>query len=173
MIWKNTESNEPPVQPHPQPQPPPPAAPPRMQPQQGKDPALIGPSIEIKGNLTGSEDLVIEGRIDGKIDLRQHSVTVGRNGRVKADILGRTIVVMGEVDGNLCGEEQIVLRQTSMVRGNLVAPRVILEDGSNFKGGIDMTPKAAVEPPASRTRESDLRVAAPQIQRPERLAEKG
>ena len=169
MIWKNTEANEPPIQPHPQPLPPPAAAP-RTQPQPGKEPALIGPSIEIKGNLTGGEDLVIEGRIDGKIELRQHGITIGRNGRVKADILGRTIVVMGEVDGNLCGEEQIVLRQTSKVRGNLVAPRVILEDGSNFKGGIDMTPKGAAESPTPKSAEYDSRV--PLIQRHERAADK-
>jgi len=171
MIWKNTEANEPPTQPHPQPQPPPAAAP-RVQPQQGKEPALIGPSIEIKGNLSGGEDLIIEGRIDGKIELRQHGITIGRNGRVKADILGRTIVVMGEVDGNLCGEEQIVLRQTSKVRGNLVAPRVILEDGSNFKGGIDMTPKSAVESPTLKPPEGDWRVPAQPAQRHEKALDK-
>jgi cytoskeletal protein CcmA (bactofilin family) len=105
---------------------------------------LIGPSIEIKGNLSGGEDLLIEGRVEGKIELPQYSITIGTNGRIKADIRGRSLIVMGEVEGNLYGAEQIVLRQSSTVTGNLVAPRVSLEDGANFKGSIDMT-KPAVE----------------------------
>jgi cytoskeletal protein CcmA (bactofilin family) len=77
----------------------------------------------------------------GKIELRKHNVGIGKNGRVAADIFGKVITVEGEVHGNLYGEEQIVLRHSSTVRGNLTAPRVTLEDGSNFKGSIDMTPK--------------------------------
>ncbi len=107
----------------------------------GKERALIGPSIEIKGSLSGGEDLLVEGRVEGTIELDQHSVTIGTSGRIKADIHGRSIVVMGEVEGNLFGSDQIVLRQSSKVRGNLVAPRVSLEDGSNYKGTIDMSPK--------------------------------
>ncbi len=104
---------------------------------------MIGPTICIEGNLSGQEDLIIEGRVEGKIELRQHNVTVGKKGKVKADIYGKTITIEGEVDGNLYGEEQLILRQTSMVRGNITAPRVSLEDGSNFKGSIDMSPKEA------------------------------
>lgn len=102
---------------------------------------MIGPTICIKGDLSGQEDLLIEGRVEGKIELRQHNVTVGKNGHVKADIYGKTITIEGEVQGNLYGEEQLVLKQTSTVRGNITAPRVSLEDGSNFKGSIDMSPK--------------------------------
>jgi cytoskeletal protein CcmA (bactofilin family) len=141
MIWKKPEADEAPTQPQQQP---PPAAPAtRNQPQSTKERALIGPSIEIKGNLIGGEDLHIEGRIDGKIDVKEFSVTVGRSGRVNAGISGRTIVVMGEVNGDMCGEEQIILRQSSTVNGNLFAPRVTLEDGAKFKGSIDMTSKGA------------------------------
>jgi len=143
MIWKKSDSDKPPtltpVQPPPQP------SVPRSQPTPSKERALIGPSIEIKGTLSGGEDLFVEGRVEGKIELSQHSVTIGPSGHIKADILGRTIVVMGEVEGNLNGSEQIILRQTSKVRGNLVAPRVSLEDGSDFKGSIDMTSKPEVE----------------------------
>jgi len=102
---------------------------------------MIGPSIEIKGDLTGGEDLHVEGRVEGKIELRRHNIGIGKNGRVAADIFGKVITVEGEVHGNLYGEEQIVLRHSSTVRGNLTAPRVTLVDGSNFKGSIDMTPK--------------------------------
>ena len=102
---------------------------------------MIGPSICIKGDLSGQEDVIIEGSVEGKIELRQHNVTVGKKGKVKADIYGKTITIEGEVQGNLYAEEQLVLRQTSTVRGNITAPRVSLEDGSNFKGSIDMSPK--------------------------------
>jgi cytoskeletal protein CcmA (bactofilin family) len=121
---------------------------------------MIGQSICIKGDLSGQEDLIIEGRVEGKIELRQHNVTVGKNGKVEADIYGKTITIEGEVHGNLYGEEQLVLRQTSTVRGNITAPRVSLEDGSNFKGSIDMSPKetsdSATETEARITRGAEI-----------------
>ena len=101
-------------------------------------PATIGPSITIKGDVTGDEDLVIEGRVEGTIDLKKHNVTVGPEGRVKADIFGRIVVIEGEVEGDLRGQEQIVLRRSARVQGNITAPRVALEDGATFRGGIDM-----------------------------------
>lgn len=143
MAWKKPEAEPTPAQPAWQTPTPPASAP--SQPQPSRERAVIGPSIEIKGNLSGGEDLVVEGRVEGKIDLAQHSVTIGKSGRIKADIQGRTIIVMGEVEGNLFGSEQIVLRQSSSVKGNLIAPRVSLEDGSSFKGTIDMTAKPAAE----------------------------
>jgi cytoskeletal protein CcmA (bactofilin family) len=100
--------------------------------------ATIGPSIIIKGDLSGDEDLVVEGRVEGKVDLKQHNVTVGRSGRVKADIFGKVVTIEGEVDGNVFAQEQAILRQEGAIRGNITAPRVILEDGSRFKGSIDM-----------------------------------
>jgi cytoskeletal protein CcmA (bactofilin family) len=106
---------------------------------------LIGSSIKIEGNLSGGEDLFVEGRVKGKIELDQHSVTIGTNGHIKADIHGRSIDVMGEVAGNLYGSEQIILRKSSKVRGDLFAPRISLEDGADFKGSIDMTSKPAEE----------------------------
>ena len=108
-----------------------------------KERALIGPTILIKGDLTGEEDLIIDGRVEGRVELRKHNITVGKNGRVKADLYGKVITVEGEVHGNLYGDEQLVLRQSSTVRGNILAPRVVLEDGANFKGSIDMSPKDA------------------------------
>jgi cytoskeletal protein CcmA (bactofilin family) len=105
------------------------------------DRATIGPSIFIKGDLTGDEDLVIEGRVEGKVDLKQNNVTVGRDGKVKADVYGRVVTIEGEVDGNVFAQEQAVLRQSGAIRGNITAPRVVLEDGSRFKGTIDMEPK--------------------------------
>jgi cytoskeletal protein CcmA (bactofilin family) len=102
---------------------------------------VIGSTVFIKGDLAGEEDLLIEGRLEGKIESRRHSITIGKNGRIKGDIYGKVITVEGTVEGNLFGEEQLIVRQSGNVRGNIVAPRVALEDGSNFKGSIDMSPK--------------------------------
>jgi cytoskeletal protein CcmA (bactofilin family) len=120
--------------PAPSPSPAPASEPPRRPTER----ATIGPSIFIKGDLSGEEDLVIEGRVEGKVDLKQNNVTVGKNGRVKADVFGKVVVVEGEVDGNVFAREQAILRQSGAIRGNITAPRVILEDGSRFKGSIDM-----------------------------------
>jgi cytoskeletal protein CcmA (bactofilin family) len=148
MVWK--KSDDPPSQnPTPAPtNPPRPAAP---APAPGPAPvssaseaprqtgrATIGPSIFIKGDLSGEEDLVIEGRVEGKVDLKQNNVTVGKNGKVRADVFGRVVTIEGEVNGNVFAREQAILRQSGEIRGNITAPRVILEDGSRFKGSIDM-----------------------------------
>jgi cytoskeletal protein CcmA (bactofilin family) len=103
--------------------------------------ALLSPSIVVRGEVSGDEDLVIEGRIEGKVNLRQNQVTVGPKGRVAAEIHARAIHIEGEVEGNLTAEEQIVLRKSSRVRGDLVSPRVTIEDGARFKGSIDMDAK--------------------------------
>ncbi|MEW6353330.1 MAG: polymer-forming cytoskeletal protein [Pseudomonadota bacterium] len=103
--------------------------------------ATIGPSISIKGDLSGDEDLTIEGRVEGKVDLKQHKITVGRKGVVRADMHAKVISIEGEVQGTLTAEEQIVLCKSSNVRGDIIAPRVTLEDGAKFKGSIDMEGK--------------------------------
>jgi cytoskeletal protein CcmA (bactofilin family) len=146
MVWK--KSDDPPAH-HPEPAPAPrpmtasapapaPAPTPHEPPRTATGRATIGPSIFIKGDLSGEEDLVIEGRVEGKVDLKQNNVTVGKNGRVKADVFGKVVVIEGEVDGNVFAREQAILRQSGAIRGNIAAPRVILEDGSRFKGSIDM-----------------------------------
>ena len=147
MVWKRSD-DQPGHGPEPSPMSPPrPAAPAPTpvsspsEPPRRADSATIGPSIFIKGDLTGEEDLVVEGRVEGKVDLKQNNVTVGKNGRVRADIFGRVVVVEGEVDGNVFAREQAILRQSGAIRGNITAPRVVLEDGSRFKGSIDMEPK--------------------------------
>ena len=88
--------------------------------------------------MTGDEDLTILGKIDGKIVLPKHSVTIGQSGRVKADIQAKFVSVAGEVHGNLVAGEQIVIRKTATMLGNLTAPRVGLEDGCRFRGSVEM-----------------------------------
>jgi cytoskeletal protein CcmA (bactofilin family) len=106
--------------------------------EQLKQKAVVGPSIQIKGELTGEEDLVIQGRVEGRIELKKNNVTVGKKGHVQANVYGKIISVEGEVEGDLFGEEKIIVRQSGIVRGNMTAPRVNLEDGAKFKGSIDM-----------------------------------
>jgi len=112
--------------------------------------ATIGRSITIRGDVTGDEDLYIQGRIEGTVDLKQHSVTVGPEGRVKANIKGLMVTIEGEVDGDVRGQEQVALRSASKVTGDITAPRVVLEDGATFLGSIDMSGK----PPSSHRQES-------------------
>lgn len=100
--------------------------------------ATIGRSITIRGEVTGDEDLLIQGRVDGSVDLKQHSVTVGREGEVKANITARVVTVEGKVEGNLSADEQVILRASATVQGDISAPRVVLEDGARFRGGVDM-----------------------------------
>lgn len=109
------------------------------------DEAIIGPSIKINGDLRGNENLLIEGEVEGSIDLPKNTVTVGSTGKVKATIKAGVIIVEGRVEGDLHGSEQIEVRQSGNVLGNIVAPRVGLEDGAQFKGNIDMEPKQAVK----------------------------
>lgn len=127
-----------------------PAAPPAAAPTGGvaarREPAAIGPSISIVGDVTGGEDLTILGKVEGKVALPKHSVTVGQSGRVSADIQAKVVSVAGEVRGNLIASEQIVIRKTATMLGNLTAPRVGLEDGCCFRGSVEM--ESPEKPPA-------------------------
>ena len=114
---------------------------------QVKEGPSIGPSIRINGEIGGDGDLTIEGHIEGKIDLKKSHVTVGQKGRVTADIYGKIITIEGEVNGNLFGKESIEIRQSASVRGNLVAPRLTLEDGARFQGSIDMNSNSGENQP--------------------------
>src|SRR5713226_3345171 len=103
--------------------------------------ASIGKSIVIKGELSGGEDLTIEGQVEGKIELRDHVLTVGSNGRIKAQVTAKAIVVLGHVTGNLTATERVDIRENGSVEGDIVAPRVAIADGSHFRGSIDMQRK--------------------------------
>ena len=107
-------------------------------PRSSHDRATIGRSITIKGEVKGDEDLLIQGKIDGSVLLKEHAVTVGPEGEVKADIGARVITVEGKVEGNLSAQEQVILRSSARVQGNISSPRVVLEDGARFRGGVDM-----------------------------------
>ncbi len=105
----------------------------------------IGKSVVIKGELNGSEDLVIEGQVEGKIELRQNILTIGANGRIKAQIFAKQVIVQGEVIGNMTASEKIDIRENGSVEGDIVAPKVAIAEGAHFRGSIDMQ-KAGVKP---------------------------
>lgn len=123
---------------------------------------MIGPTINIKGDVTGDENLVIEGKVEGKVDLGTKDVTVGASGKVKANIFANVIKVEGEVQGDMTGAEKVVISKTGKVQGNIEAPRVTLEDGAKFKGSIDMDPagKASSESPVTPINASKSKQAA-------------
>ena len=100
--------------------------------------ATIGKSLVIKGEVTGSESLYIDGRVEGSINLSGNRVTVGRNGVVSANINAREIVVMGKVKGNLAAQDRVDIRNEGSLTGDVVAQRISIEDGAFFKGGIDI-----------------------------------
>ena len=101
---------------------------------------MIGKTVIIKGSITGDENLVIEGTVDGSVDLPKNDLTIGEAGKVKADLKAKVIKVDGEVTGDMLGDEKVVISKTGRVKGNIIAPRVTLEDGAKFKGSIDMDP---------------------------------
>src|SRR5438094_9772062 len=109
------------------------------------DQATIGKSLVIKGEVTGSESLYIDGRVEGSINLAGNRVTIGRNGIVSANINAREIVVLGKVRGNLTASDRVDIRSDGSLTGDVVAARISIEDGAFFKGGIDIR-KAGQQP---------------------------
>jgi len=105
----------------------------------------IGKSVIIKGELSGSEDLTIEGQVDGKIELRQNVLTIGPNGRIKAQVFAKSVVILGEVTGNVTASEKVDIRDNGSVDGDIAAPRVAIAEGAHFRGSIDMQ-KAGAKP---------------------------
>jgi cytoskeletal protein CcmA (bactofilin family) len=106
----------------------------------------IGKSVIIKGELSGSEDLTIEGAVEGKIELRQNILTIGPNAKIKAQIFAKAVVIQGEVHGNVTATEKVDIRDAGSVDGDLSAPRVAIADGAHFRGSIDMQSKTAPKP---------------------------
>ena len=109
--------------------------------QMGRDVVNIGKSVVIKGELNGSEDLTIEGRVEGTIDLRENVLTIGPNGKIKAQVFAKTVVVLGAVTGNITASEKIDIRDGGTVEGDLAAPRVGISEGAHFRGSVDMQKK--------------------------------
>ena len=142
------------------------AVPPRPTPRGSGQPARIGSSLDCEGKLRGDEDLVVDGRFRGEIQIPTHMVTIGTDGKVEGEVLASAIVVEGEVRGNLVATEQVLVRASGKVHGDIRAPRVALDQGCRFKGAIDMEPQGQARPAdlAGGKRESrgETERAAPQ-----------
>jgi cytoskeletal protein CcmA (bactofilin family) len=102
------------------------------------DQATIGKSLVVKGEVTGSESLYIDGKVEGAINLPGNRVTVGRNGQVSANISAREVVVLGKVRGNINASDRVDIRSEGSLTGDVIAQRISIEDGAFFKGGIDI-----------------------------------
>ena len=136
---------------------------------------MIGVKVKVNGDIISSEDLLVEGQVNGTITLTDCELIIGASGRVEADINAKTVRIEGEVKGDIDGGERVVICASGNVQGNLTAPRVMLEDGGRFKGSIDMggskpapaakpAPGPAAEVPAP-TKPTDVRDARPAAQK--------
>ena len=136
----------------------------------------IGKSVVIKGELNGSEDLTIEGQVEGKIELRQNVLTIGPNGRIKAQVFAKSVIILGEVTGNVTASEKVDIRDNGSVDGDIASPRVAIAEGAHFRGSIDMQKtgakpgeqkaEAKVEPkPATATSSAQAGAGAPAVTR--------
>jgi cytoskeletal protein CcmA (bactofilin family) len=127
-----------------------------------KDIVNIGKSVVIKGELNGSEDLTIEGHVEGTIQLKDHVLTIGPNGKIKAQVFAKSVIVLGEVTGNVTASDKVDIRDNGSVDGDIISPRVAIAEGAHFRGSVDMQRKAgAAAQPQAKAAEQP-KAAAPQ-----------
>ena len=103
-----------------------------------RDKVNIGKSVVIKGELSGSEDLTIEGHVEGRIELRDNVLTIGPNGKIRAEVFAKAVIVLGEVVGNVTASEKVDIRDNGSVDGDIISPRVAIAEGAHFRGSVDM-----------------------------------
>jgi cytoskeletal protein CcmA (bactofilin family) len=123
----------------------------RRQQMMERDVVNIGKSVVIKGELNGSEDLTVEGHVEGKIELKDHVLTIGPNGKIKAQVFAKAVIVLGEVNGNVTASEKVDIRDGGSVDGDIVSPRVAIAEGAHFRGSVDMQRKGG-QPQAQQQR---------------------
>ncbi len=112
--------------------------------------AQIGKSITIQGDLSGDEDLVIEGTVDGKVELPNNQLTIGAHGTIRAELHAKSVLVIGRVTGNVHGSERVEIQATGIVEGDVTAPRLVIAEGGVVNGSVHMGQKAAREGSAPR-----------------------
>lgn len=164
-MWKRDES--------PKPAPPAPAPAPAVTPahppvaasggdlrrETARDNVNIGKSVFIKGELSGSEDLTIEGNVEGRIELKENTLTIGPNGKIRAEVFAKQVIVLGEVTGNVTASEKVDIRDNGSVDGDVTAPRVAIAEGAHFRGAIDM--QRAGGPPKAKPAATPAATPAP------------
>ncbi len=129
-----------------------------------KDIVNIGKSVVIKGELNGSEDLTIEGHVEGTIQLKEHVLTIGPNGRIKAQVFAKSVIVLGEVTGNVTASDKVDIRDNGSVDGDIVSPRVAIAEGAHFRGSVDMQRKGTPAPAQPQKPGAQAQAAAPAAQ---------
>jgi cytoskeletal protein CcmA (bactofilin family) len=130
--------------------------------QQPQRKAVIGPSIQVKGELVGNEDLVIEGKVEGVVRLRDNHLTVGKSAEVKATLEAKAIRIEGTVNGDVLATDRIELAAGSTLVGDIVAPRIIISDGARFKGSVDMDHSRNPQPAVVPARPNPVQAPAPE-----------
>jgi cytoskeletal protein CcmA (bactofilin family) len=171
-MWKRDESAKPTnAQPTPaaapavaSPQPIAAAPQPETRRQMERDVVNIGKSVVIKGELNGSEDLTIEGHVEGKIELKDHVLTIGPNGRIKASVFAKAVIVQGEVNGNVTASEKVDIRDGGSVDGDIVSPRVAIAEGAHFRGSVDMQRKGGQQTQSSKAAAAPVSATQPVAQ---------
>jgi cytoskeletal protein CcmA (bactofilin family) len=126
-----------------------------------RDMVNIGKSVVIKGELNGSEDLTVEGHVEGKIELRDHVLTIGPNGRIKAEVFAKSVIVLGEVTGNVTASEKVDIRDNGSVDGDIISPRVAIAEGAHFRGSVDMQRAGGARPAGQKAPEPVKAAAMP------------
>ena len=122
----------------------------------------IGKSVVIKGELSGSEDLTIEGHVEGRIDLKDNVLTIGPNGKIKAEVFAKSVVVLGEVTGNVTASEKVDIRDNGSVDGDIASPRVAIAEGAHFRGSVDMQRQGAAKQPQQQAKPANQQPNQPQ-----------
>ena len=178
-MWKRDESVKPAAPPAPgpaaAPSAPAAAAAPTPGPQPvnlGRDMVNIGKSVVIKGELSGSEDLTIEGHVEGRIDLKGNVLTIGPNGKIKAEVFAKAVVVLGEVTGNVTASEKVDIRDNGSVDGDIASPRVAIAEGAHFRGSVDMQ-RAGAKPAQAQQQKPQQQQNQPQQNQPNQQQQQG
>ena len=126
-----------------------------------RGPAIIGKSVMIKGQIFSREDLTIDGEIDGSVELHEHRLTVGPNGKLQAGVKAREVVVLGTIHGNVEASDKIDIRKDAKLVGDIKTARIVIEDGAYFKGSIDIARPEVAKPAAAPAQPKPASAATP------------
>jgi cytoskeletal protein CcmA (bactofilin family) len=135
--------------------------------------AQIGKSLKVRGEISGSEDVTIDGEVEGTVELKDNSLTIGPNGKVHANVTAKSITILGRLEGNVKAGERVEISKTGSLEGDLVTPRIVIEDGAVFRGSIDILKPGEQSPSASSDRKGDGRSMAAPVKVPAAVADSG
>ena len=123
--------------------------------------ANIGKSITIRGDVSGEEDLIIEGRVEGRVELAKHHLTVGPNGHIEAEIVAKEVTIIGRVSGNVTATERTEIQESGCLDGDLLSPRLLVQEGAQVNGSVTMKSPTAISS-AKTTQQAELQASSEQ-----------